>query len=145
MKPVRFLLMGCVIALSGAALASADDEANWAAGSVARATLTSGVTDREPVDTVTDVTTDQRVIYFFSELQSMSGERITHRWEYNGQVMAEVPFSVGGPRWRVWSSKSLEPFWVGEWTVSVMKDGAVLESRSVRYADSVIAPASPQD
>ncbi len=145
MKPVRFLLLGCVIALSGAALASADDEASWGAGSVARAMLTSGVVDREPVDTVTDVTTDHRVIYFFSELQNMSGEKITHRWEYSGQVMAEVPFSVGGPRWRVWSSKSLEPFWVGEWTVSVMKDGAVLESRSFRYADSVIAPASPQD
>ncbi|MEE9280260.1 MAG: DUF2914 domain-containing protein [Myxococcota bacterium] len=145
MKPVRFLLLGCVIALSGAALASADDEASWAADSVARATFTSGVADREPVDTVTEVTTDHSVIYFFSELQNMAGERVTHRWEYNGQVMAEVPFSVGGPRWRVWSSKNLEPFWVGEWTVSVMKDGAMLESRSFRYAESVIAPASPQD
>lgn len=145
MKPAGFLLLGCIIALAGASRAAGEDEAGWATASVARATFTSAVADREPVDRLTDASGDQQRIYFFSELRNMSGEKIAHRWEYNGKVMAEVPFSVGGPRWRVWSSKNLEPFWQGEWTVSVMKGGEVLESRTLRYGDTAVVPAKASD
>ena len=64
----------------------------------------------------------------------MAGQRVTHRWEYNGTVFAEVPFDVGGPRWRVWSSKNFVPEWVGTWTVSVVdSSGEVLTTRTLNY------------
>ncbi len=147
MKPVGFLLLGCLVVLSGAATAAAD-EASWADGIVARADFTSGVIDREPIDSLTEVTNDRRTIAFFTELRNMSGESISHRWEYKGQVMADVPFQVGGPRWRVWSTKKMHEFWLGEWTVSVVgSDGSVLETKSFRYSGPgpAHAPANATD
>ncbi len=143
MKHVGFLLLGCIVALSGVTHAAAADEASWADRVIARADLTSGVTDREPVDSLTEVTNDQRTITFFTELRNMSGESVSHRWEHNGQVMAEVPFRVGGPRWRIWSTKNLHEFWLGKWTVSVVaEDGSVLATKSFRYTALEPAPAA---
>ena len=55
-------------------------------------------------------------------------------WEHNGTEMARVPFTVKGARWRVHSTKNLEPSWVGEWTVKVVdEDGKMLHSQSFSY------------
>lgn len=58
-------------------------------------------------------------IYFFTEPRGLGGQNVTHRWLYHGKAMAEVRFAVGGPRWRVWSSKTLRPQWAGEWRAEV--------------------------
>ena len=89
-------------------------------GAVSRSVLTSGISDREPIDRVTGLTNNVTRIYYFTELIDLEGETVAHRWEYNGQVMAEVAFDVGAARWRVSSSKNLDPIWLGEWTVSVV-------------------------
>jgi len=52
----------------------------------------------------------------------MNGKTITHRWERNGEVMAEVNFNIGGDRWRVYSRKNIKPEWTGQWTVTVTDD-----------------------
>jgi len=90
---------------------------------VARALFTSEVQNREPTDTVTSLSNDKNKIYFYSELTGLGGQTVTHRWEYQGKTMGEVKFNVGGPRWRVWSSKTLLPQWTGEWRVSII-DGS---------------------
>lgn len=105
-----------------------------AQGSVARAVFTTGIKDREPVDKLTTVSTDTDKVYFFTDLRNLSGHMIRHRWEYNGKTMATVEFGVGGPRWRVWSSKRLLPQWTGKWTVSVVdENGKVLGQASFEY------------
>ncbi len=105
-------------------------------GSVHRAIFTSAVREREPVDQVEALANDQRKIFFFTELRGFEGQTALHRWEYKGQVMAEVPFKVRGARWRVWSSKALEPIWTGEWRVSVVDGtGRVVESRRFVFAE----------
>ena len=88
-------------------------------GSVARAMFTTGIVDREPVDDLATVPNTEDRIYFFTDLRNLEGQIVTHRWEYNNKVMAEVTFQVGGPRWRVFSSKNLLPHWTGHWTVIV--------------------------
>jgi hypothetical protein len=122
---------------SNAAAAAARSAAPQAEvqGSVARAIFTSAIVDREPVDELTDITTDLPRLYFFTDLRDLAGQIITHRWEYNGQVMAEIKFKVGGgPRWRVYSSKNLLPDWTGKWTVSVIdQNGQVLNNSSFEY------------
>ena len=45
---------------------------------------------------------------------------ITHRWEHNGVVKAEVSFDIGSPSWRAYSSKNILPEWTGQWTVRVI-------------------------
>lgn len=113
-------------------------EAQVVTGQVARAAFTSGVVEREPIDNLlsADTTTDR--IYFFTELLDLEGETVTHRWQYQGNVMAEVSFNVGGPRWRVYSSKSLVPEWAGNWYVDVV-DGA----GNVLYTGELIYASAP--
>lgn len=106
-------------------------------GRVARATFTSGINEREPVDGVDTINTDNNKIYYFTELRDMAGTTVTHRWEHNGQVMAEVPFEIGGNRWRVYSSKSLDPSLTGEWKASVVDaNGSTLSANTFTYNKS---------
>ena len=92
-------------------------------GRVARAIFTSAIVDREPVDNLTAVSGDAQRVFFFTDLRELAGQIVTHRWEYNGKVMAEVTFKVGdGARWRVYSSKNLLPEWSGQWTVVVSNE-----------------------
>lgn len=99
-------------------------------GSVARAVITTGVSEREPIDELSQVSGDIPLVYFFTELRDMQGERITHRWEHDGQVISEVNFDVKGPRWRVWSSKTLPSGATGSWKVHVVDSaGAILTTR----------------
>jgi len=125
MNTMKILLAGLLLML--AASAQADD-------GVARSVFTTGIQDREPVDQVGQLSNDHTQIYFFTEIQGMNGHTITHRWEQGGEVRAEVTFNVGGDRWRVWSSKILEPSWLGEWQVSVVDEGGnVLAQESFAY------------
>ena len=113
--------------------------------SVVRAQFTSNVVDREPVDSVVELANDTAQIYLYTELKGLAGTKVIHRWEWNGQVMAEVPFAVGGDRWRVWSSKNLDPLWVGEWKASIVDaEGKVLADQTFTYAPPAekSAPAS---
>ena len=79
----------------------------------------------------------------------MQGQTATHRWEYNGEVMAEIAFEVKGPRWRVWSSKKLPPESLGEWKVSVLNSAnEVINESSLNVVatpatESAQPPAAP--
>ena len=85
---------------------------------VARAQFTLAVVEREPAEAIQQLSNDHRQIYFWTELRNLAGTQVLHRWEWHGQVLAEVPFEVAGPRWRVFSSKQLETNWLGGLTVS---------------------------
>lgn len=99
-------------------------------GSVARAIITSGISEREPVDELTSVGADVPLVYLFTDLRGMQGERITHRWEHDGQVVSEVGFDVKGQRWRVWSSKTIPAGTTGAWKVHVVNSaGDILTTR----------------
>ena len=103
-------------------------------GWVERALFTSGVADREPVDAIALVEGAQREVYFFTELKQLSGRTVTHRWEYAGEVVSEMPFEVGGPRWRVFSKKVLAPAQAGKWSVLVVDEsGWVLHAEMFEY------------
>jgi hypothetical protein len=102
--------------------ASADSTSMHSAENLHRALLTSEVVNREPVDELTSVPADIGQVFFFTEVRAMNGKSITHRWERNGEVMAEVNFNIGGDRWRVYSRKNIKPDWTGQWTVTVTDD-----------------------
>ena len=121
----------------------AEEQSGFSRGSVMRATFTNAIQDREPVDDMKSAGNSSNKITFFTELRDMSGQMAKHRWEHNGEVMAEVEFNVGGPRWRVWSSKSLMPKWEGEWKVSVLNAaGEVISEELISYKEP-IAEAAP--
>ncbi len=93
----------------------------WA-GEVSRAQFTTKIQDREPVDIIVTLSTDQTQVSYFTELNDLSGKKITHQWIYKDKVMFEKMFQVGGARWRVWSSKTLQPGWTGQWTVITLDE-----------------------
>ncbi len=110
---------------------------------VARTVITTAIVDREPVDDLTTVPASDSSAIFFTELSNMEGTTITHLWKFNGEVMAEVKFNVGGPRWRVWSSKNLMPEWNGEWNLEVLDDsGSVVAQKSFTYG--AVAEGAPK-
>ena len=105
------------------------------AGEVTRAMFTIGIDNREPVIMVDSIDSSSYTsISFFTELEDLSGHNITHQWTFNGDVMFEKTFEVKGPRWRVWTSKTLIPSWIGTWTVNVLDDDrTLLSSESFEY------------
>jgi len=109
--------------------------ANATAGEVTRAVFTTGIENREPVSTIDSVDSSTlRSISFFTELQDMSGQTVTHQWTHQDKVMFEKTFEVKADRWRVWTSKTLIPAWSGTWTVNVLdKDRTLLASKSFEY------------
>lgn len=86
---------------------------------VARSAFTTAVVDREPVSDLSSFSVEDGKVYFFTELVNLSGKKIFHQWIHNYKVYAVVNFEVGGPRWRVYSSKNMLPEWEGEWKVNV--------------------------
>lgn len=111
-----------------------------AAGRVTRAQFTSAVKNLEPLDSLMALSNDKTRVVYFTEIQDMAGQTVMHRWEYNGKVMAEVPFKVGAARWRVYSTKTLDPSWVGEWKASVVDSAG--SSLSVNTFGYTKAPGS---
>ncbi len=115
---------------------ASDHSASVASEEVALARFTTAVENREPVDAVAFLGSESTQILFYTDLRGLAGETVTHRWEYGGDVMAEVPFEVGSNRYRVWSSKRLKSEWKGEWTVFVVKgDGEVIATESFTYQE----------
>lgn len=101
---------------------------------VARAQFTTGISNREPVDEVVVATPLISEVYFFTDLRRLEGRTVMHRWEYEGRVVSQVPFKVGGPRWRVNSKKVIDPDQVGEWSVTVVDEsGWPLYTELFRY------------
>ncbi len=141
-KGIIGVMAVCAALTMGQALAQAQapqpaqPESQAQTGEVARAVFTSDISEREPVDTLTALQPGTPRVYFFTELRNLEGQTVTHRWTQGDQVVAEIPFNVGGSRWRVWSSKNLDSGATGEWTVSVV-DGAGNELARERIAPAV--------
>lgn len=101
---------------------------------LSRGIFTTEIKDKEPVSDLKQFSADTRRIFYFTELTGLNGHTITHRWEYNGQVMAEVKFEISGERWRTWSSKNMLPAWLGKWSVSVLDEGGnVIDQKEFEY------------
>lgn len=104
---------------------------------IARSQFATAIASREPVDNIEVLNNDVTLIYFFNELRNLADRRITHRWEYQGRLMAEVSFEIGAPRWRLWSSKNLLPHQTGEWMVTIVDEqGNILGSHSFLYQEA---------
>lgn len=55
--------------------------------------------------------------------------KVHHRWYWGEQLMADVDLPVQSVSWRTWSSKNIEPAWIGTWKVEIVgEDGAILDT-----------------
>jgi hypothetical protein len=113
-------------------------------GQVARAQFTTGIDGSEPVNSVRSVfSTDGQVfsldgrplerLYYFTEIENMQGETVTHRWEHEGEVVAETSFDIAANSLPIYSSENLPPAMPGEWRV-VVTDGQGNVIRTDRFS-----------
>ena len=110
---------------------------------VSRSAFTLAIANKEPVSELKTISNNVGNVYFFTELRGLSGHTITHRWEYNNRVLAEVSFEVAANRWRTWSSKSILPSWTGTWTVSVLDEGGnVIEQNEFEFVEASKTPST---
>ncbi len=124
----------CMITILGSLISSQ----SLAAEGVARSTFTTAIDNREPVNEISQLSPDESKIYYFTEIKGLKDQTISHRWEQNGEVQATVDFNIGGDRWRVWSSKNLQPEFTGEWQVMVVDQaGNVLAQNSFNYGNAI--------
>jgi hypothetical protein len=123
--PFSGLLLALALCVTGTATA----------GEISRALFTTGIDNREPVAVVDSIDSGtDNSISFFTEVNDMSGETVTHQWTHNDKVMFEKTFEVKSARWRVWTSKTLNPGWTGSWTVNVLdNERTILTSKSFEY------------
>lgn len=133
---IRRLLLLSILSLSAQAESVADNSVNPVPdASVARAQFSTAILNREPVDHVVILSSRQKSVYFFTDIRGMQGRTVAHRWEYHGRVMSVVPFTVKGPRWRVYSKMLMSPDQTGEWMVTVvdMETGWPIHSELFLY------------
>jgi hypothetical protein len=109
---------------------------NIISGNVTRASFTTAIEDREPVDDVGQLANNVPRVFFFTEITGMANQTVTHRWQHDGEIKAKTRLKIGGNRWRVWSSKKLLPQWTGIWTVTVLD----AEGNTLAEADMVYIP-----
>lgn len=91
-------------------------------GKVSRASFTTQIVNREPVDEVLVLANDVTELYFFSDLRNFDGHTITHKWEYEGKAVQRKMFDVKGPRWRVYSKHKIDPLMLGKWSVIIVDE-----------------------
>lgn len=141
---IRHITFSVVILFGGGSTSIAQDDSAGMTGSnhdakVSRAQFTREVIDREPVDSILMLKNDVDKIYYFSELVNLKGQRVIHRWEYAGRIMAEIEFNITSNRWRAYSSKKLSPQLLGKWSVIVLDDkGWPLKTSLFEYGEKTI-------
>ena len=110
---------------------------------VVRAALTGTPRKHQPVQELagelpaSDVT---KRFYFFTEVENVSSRLFTHRWEYRGKVVAQIPFSPSGKNWSGSSSKQIPTHMQGAWRVVLADEhGSELDSVIFTYGKELTA------
>jgi hypothetical protein len=99
------------------------------------ALFTTRISKRYPADEITSLDNPHQAVSFFSELQDMSGQKITHRWIHGGELAFKASFKVRADHWRIWSTQLLPENRPGEWTVEIVNEkDEVLEVRTLNFA-----------
>lgn len=96
---------------------------NRAPGSISQAVFTTAVEDGAPVDFLSEIENSVSEVFFYTVLEGMADQTVTHRWKYRGKVMATAEFDVKGDPDKVWSSNQMKPEWTGAWEVEVVDGG----------------------
>ena len=117
---IAFVLLAACLSLPASAFAL----------EVAEGAITSQISDRNPVDSLTSYSADVGKLYCFTRIVGAeSDSQVTHVWYRGDEEMARVDLAVRSNNWRTWSSKALLPEWTGEWRVDVLDaEGTVIRT-----------------
>lgn len=108
--------------------------ANLAMFDLKRAAVCKDISEREPVESADSFAGNVEKLYCFTEPVDVKKDTyIKHRWFYKDKKMAEIKLNIKkGPRWRIWSSKTILKQWTGNWRVEIL-DSRNNEIKTLRF------------
>ncbi|KAF3977902.1 MAG: DUF2914 domain-containing protein [Methylococcales symbiont of Iophon sp. n. MRB-2018] len=93
---------------------------------VARALLTRGMRNKEPIDNIGSFVTVNKskatVVFYFTELVNMKGQIVFHQWFWKNKPIYAKKFKILGNRWRIATSKVIHSTVAGAWMVRVVDE-----------------------
>jgi hypothetical protein len=95
-----------------------------ASGSVTSKTFTTSIVDGKPADDQKAFENTVNKIYFYTVLEGLKGQTVTHRWKYSGRVISNADIAVTDDPFSTWSSNGMESNWTGFWTVEVLDNNS---------------------
>ncbi|MBD3238957.1 MAG: DUF2914 domain-containing protein, partial [Chitinivibrionales bacterium] len=105
---------------------------------IARIAVCTGIADREPEGKAESFGSDVGKLYCFTHVKGVQDTlAIQHKWYHGDELRSTVPLNVRSSSWRTYSSKTLDPSWIGEWRVDVVdgESGDVLASTTFVVAE----------
>ena len=109
-------------------------------GIISQALFTTAVIDGRPVNRVLVLDDTVETVYFYTRLKNFQGKRITHRWEYNGRVMAQQSFQITSANQAIASSVKIGRQQTGRWSVVIEnQQGWPLHAEMFMYAGKAAA------
>ena len=99
---------------------------------IKRAMFTTQVENREPINNISQLDTQYRKVYYYTEIVDCKGCKVEHEWWHQGTMIGSLNTTPTSTRWRWWSYKSLngEP---GRWTVITKINGKQVYSETLNY------------
>ncbi|WKE65567.1 DUF2914 domain-containing protein [Gallaecimonas kandeliae] len=92
---------------------------------LSRVVLCRDVVQREPVGVLQGDQLPKGLdkLVLFTEVHGGAGQKLHHRWYFNGALQADIALPLGADRWRTWSQKHIRP---GTWRLEVLSDDGTL-------------------
>lgn len=103
-------------------------------GSITDKAFTTAIVDGKPADDLKAFENTVGTVYFYTVLEGLKGQTVTHRWKYAGRVISNADIPVTDDPFTTWSSNKIEPDWTGFWTVEVLdKDSEIIGVGTFAY------------
>ena len=97
-----------------------DKHSHPASENVTSMAFTTSIDDGKPAASQKAFENTVNEIYFYTVLEGLEGQSVTHRWKYAGRVISNAAIAVTGDPFPTWSSNKMESNWTGFWTVEVL-------------------------
>jgi len=93
---------------------------------ISRAVLTYDINNKEPAGeikrTISVSNKNPAWIYYFTELKSMKGSKVYHKWLKNGIIISSQELNISSDSWRTSSRKLLTDAEKGNWAVQLVDE-----------------------
>jgi hypothetical protein len=130
-RKITFCIVGCVASLLASTTGAVDavrteaaqelaEKSQPASGKVTSMVFTKAIVDGKPTNDQKSFENTVDTVYFYTVLEGLKGQTVTHRWSYSGRVIANAAIPVKEDPFSTWSSNKMEPNWTGFWTVEVL-------------------------
>jgi hypothetical protein len=100
---------------------------------LAQAQFTTAIRDKMPVNDITELSSDFKKAYFFTDIRDCKKCKVKHEWWYQGKNVSTIKAKVKFDRYRWWTSKTLNDNMLGDWTVKVILDNRVIYTKTFSY------------